>query len=155
MCRPKNLQPSLVGHAKPRSSAAGRGQGLAHPRQPRLAPAEPPGKPSPRRLQRAGEVARRSGPEDGGKVESPPLPPRPCHATVPNQPLFSVVLALPSVLCSDPGTPRGTPAQMERKEGSETRARKEPPRLPAIAQTPRSCAGDMPRGLRARTDQVA
>lgn len=94
MCRPENLQPSGVRHAKPRSSATGRGQGLAHPGQPRLAPAEPPGKPSPRRPQRAGEVARRSCPEGGGKVESPPLPPRPRHATVPNQPAFSV--------CSNP-----------------------------------------------------
>lgn len=63
MCRPENLQPSGVRHAKPRSSAASRGQGLAHPGQPRLAPAEPPGKPSPRRPQRAGEVvaAQRPG----------------------------------------------------------------------------------------------
>lgn len=63
MCRPENLQPFGVPQAKPRSSAAGRGQGLAHPGQPRLAPGEPPGKPSPRRPQRAGEVvaAQRPG----------------------------------------------------------------------------------------------
>lgn len=74
MCRPENLQPSGVRHAKPGSSAAGRGQGLAHPGQPRLAPAEPPGKPSPRRPQRAEEVARRGGPEGGGKSNLLPLP---------------------------------------------------------------------------------
>lgn len=126
----------------------GGGQGLEHPGQLLLAPAEPPGSPSPspRLPLRAGRRRGAAAWKAVGKSNRPPyLPPAPLHATLPNQPLFSVSPARPSALCSDPETPRGAPAQMERKEGSEARARKEPPRLPAIAQTPRSGASDMPR----------
>jgi hypothetical protein len=150
ICSPSGSRKLSPGAARPAEGRASRIPGsLAWRQGSRRASRAPDARSAP------GRWWRRSGPEGDGKVESPPLPPRPRHATVPNQPPFSVVLALTSVLCSDPGTPRGTPAQMERKEGSETRARKEPPRLPAIAQTSRSRAGDMPRGLRARTDQVA
>lgn len=77
----------------------GGGQGLAHPGQPRLAPTEPTGSPSPRRPQCTGEAARRSGPEGGlGKAELPPLSPATLHATLPNQTPFLVSSAFPSAL---------------------------------------------------------
>lgn len=133
----------------------GGGQGLEHPGQPRLAPTEPPGSPSPRRPQRAGEAAAQRAWKGVGKPNRLLYSQR--HSTPPSRFRLSSQSPqpFPSALCSDPGTPRGAPAQMERKEGSEARARKEPPRLPAIAQTPGSRADDMPRGLRAWADQVA
>lgn len=150
ICSPPEPGMLSPGRARPAEGRASRIPGsLAWRQRSRPASGAPDARSARRRWR--GAAARKAV----GKWTRLPLPTK---ATARYRPKSASLLSRsspPLVLCSDPGTPRGTPAQMQRKEGSQTRARKEPPRLPAIAQTPRSRAGDMPRGLRACTDQVA
>lgn len=122
--------PPEYGMLSPEQSGAARRR--AGPRASRAA--SPGANRAARQPQTQTPAVPRGGPEGGfGKVKLPPLSPAPLHATLPNQTPFLVCPAFPLALRLDPGTPGGAPVQMERKEGSDARARKEPPRLPAIA----------------------